>query len=81
MTTCCGCRDDEAYKYGECFCLCHTRSHQNATAPLPVHCVRDSGLSTVRASNRAGTVPARSKATGEQSLYNHLTARRDGNDF
>lgn len=22
---CCYCADDEAYKYGECFCLCHTR--------------------------------------------------------
>jgi hypothetical protein len=21
----CYCTDDEAYKYGECFCLCHTR--------------------------------------------------------
>ena len=26
---CCPCRDDEAYKYGECFCLCHTRTHQD----------------------------------------------------
>jgi hypothetical protein len=26
---CCSCRDDEAYKYGECFCLCHTRNNQD----------------------------------------------------
>lgn len=26
---CCPCKDDEAHKYGECFCLCHTRSHQD----------------------------------------------------
>jgi len=26
---CCGCIDDEAHKYGECFCLCHTANHQS----------------------------------------------------
>lgn len=26
---CCQCADDEAYKYGECFCLCHTRGFQS----------------------------------------------------
>lgn len=32
---CCGCKDDEPYKYGECFCLCHTRSHQpSCTYPI-----------------------------------------------
>lgn len=34
---CCQCGDDEAYKYGECFCLCHTRDHQPA-APSCYHC-------------------------------------------
>jgi len=36
MTTCCGCRDDEAYKSGECFCLCHTRDHQSNFAAAPL---------------------------------------------
>lgn len=26
----CHCSDDEAYKYSECFCLCHTRAYQRA---------------------------------------------------
>lgn len=29
VSRCCECRDDEAYKYGECFCRCHTRSYQS----------------------------------------------------
>lgn len=26
---CCYCADDEPHKYGECFCLCHTRGFQS----------------------------------------------------
>lgn len=53
----------------------------NATAPLPVHSVVQSGLSTVRASNRAGTSERRSIKSFLERRKAGVTARRDGTNL
>lgn len=51
----------------------------NATAPLSMHCVVHSGLSMVRASNRAGTCIAHDEKCDANASVRSVTARRDGN--
>jgi hypothetical protein len=50
------------------------------TAPLPVHCVVHSGLSTVRGPTRAGTCSIHDEKNGAKASESGLTARRDGNE-
>jgi hypothetical protein len=47
MFSCCGCKDDEAWKCAECFCSCHTYAHMdrrlNPSFPENCRCVGSVG--------------------------------------